>query len=241
MIATYILMIVDFFAIMIISIVIDEASQNENILVMVAVYIPPATIFLNFLLMNLANKYAKKIKVKWANRPIHVKPTIAKASTFDKNIFQENLKSLEYETWKGDDINIPVYIKKNKFLYNFIGRKDVITVMIFYEFPMLEQNIVNQIKTDKEKIILGLRKEFKKKRDLYIEIASVVTLEHSSEYFKKHITQFTAQYGNNIIQDCYLLKEDNKVYVPRLLVELDCISLKRLLNKVLNVHIRQRL
>lgn len=237
-----VLLFVSSISVLILSIVMDEASQTQE-LGIVVICILSFLIFLNFLLSDLIRKYDKKITSKLANKPICVKPTIARVYTFDKNVFHKNLESLNYELWQNEDIDIPVYIKvkRTKFLLSLLGlSEDKIIVMIFYEFDNLDKNIVKKIKDDKKEIILGLRKEYKRKTSLLIQIGSVVILEYSSDYFKKHITEYAAQYGREVIQDCYLLKEDNKVYVPRLLIEVDSMSLKRQLNKILNVHIRQR-
>ena len=102
-----VLLFVSSISVLILSIVMDEASQTQE-LGIVVICILSFLIFLNFLLSDLIRKYDKKITSKLANKPICVKPTIARVYTFDKNVFHKNLESLNYELWQNEDIDIPV-------------------------------------------------------------------------------------------------------------------------------------
>lgn len=85
-----------------------------------------------------------------------------------------------------------------------------------------------------------MRDKYKRRVDLYIQIGTIIILDHSNEYFEKYINQYKGHYGNELILDYFLLKEKDAVYILQESDNFTSGKIKKQLNNILNIHVQNK-
>ncbi len=234
LVVSYVLVFISLITVFTLFAVLDEADQTQELgfaIVGIGVFV----LFLVFLFTNLAGKYQRKFTIKIIKKC--KSPIIIDANIHENELFQKKIETLGYQLWNDIELDVPIYIKRVK--NSFLGMiSNDITIFILYENSELNRELLNKIKEDRKKIISKLRSE--KLKEPYLQLGTIVNLETSNDMLQSYISKTVPQLMNTSILECFLAKDNNKVYIPRIFMnESSCNGIKKILGNILNIQIKK--